>query len=204
MKFSFLFSGLLFGFAAAQNAVEVAVGAPDLFSTLVDLVVIAGLDEALSTAQDITVFAPTNGAFGKLHEGSLNLLKSEQWRPHLQNLLSYHVLPVKIFSSAITDGLTAATLTGEEVKLNLPASGGVLVNGHSNVVQADGIADNAAIHAVDSVLFPEWVYNSIVNRAISDPELSTLTKLISGLHLTGALSQHGPFTVFAPTDDAFL
>ena len=55
MKFTFILSTLLFGHSVGQNVVEVAVGAPTLFSTLVNLVVTAGLDGALSTADDITL-----------------------------------------------------------------------------------------------------------------------------------------------------
>jgi len=203
MKFNAILFALLFGYSLAQNVVEVAVGLPNLFSELVDLVVTAGLDGALSTTQDVTVFAPTNDAFDKLHEGSLNLLKTEQWRSHLQNLLLQHVIPAEVPSSAITDGLTASALNGEEVKLNL-ANGGVVVNNISNVIQADVEATNGVIHVVDTVLFPEWVSTNIVNRTVADPELTIVTKLVSGLHLTEALSVRGPYTIFAPTDEAFL
>jgi transforming growth factor-beta-induced protein len=203
MKLNFVVSALLFGYAIGQNIVEVAVGSPDL-SALVDAVVLAELDGALSTTQLITVFAPTDDAFGKLHQASLNLLKTEQWRPHLENLLLQHVLPAEVPSSDITDGIMTAALNGEEVKLNLPLSGGVIVNGIANVIQADVSADNGVIHVVDTVLFPEWVSNNIFDRAVADPELTTLTTLITGLKLTRALSFHGPYTVFAPTDEAFL
>ena len=203
MKLNLVLSALLSGYAVGQNVVEVAVGAPSLFSTLVDLVVTAGLDGVLSTDNEITVFAPTDDAFGKLHQSSLNLLKTEQWKPHLSNLLLQHVLPSEVPSSAITDGLTAAALNGEDVKLNLPASGGVVVDDSSNVIQADIPATNGVIHAVDTVLLPEWVHKNIVDRALADQELTSLVKLVNGLHLTHALSYNGPFTVFAPTDEAF-
>jgi len=203
MKLNFVVSALLSGYAVGQNVVEVAVGSPD-FSALVDAVVLTELDGTLSTTQGITVFAPTDDAFGKLHQASLNLLKTEQWRPHLENLLLQHVLPAEVPSSDITDGLMAAALNGEEVKLNLPLSGGVVVNDSANVIQADVSADNGVIHVVDTVLFPKWVSNNIFDRAVADPELTTLKTLITGLHLTRALSFHGPYTVFAPTNEAFL
>jgi len=204
MKLTIILSSLLLGLSTGENVVEVAVGSPNLFSALVDLVLTTELDGALSTTQSITVFAPTDDAFGKLHQSSIEILKSEQWRPHLKNLLLQHVLPVKVLSTDISDGLTAEALNGEQVKLNLPSSGGVLINDKSNVIQADIPADNGVIHAVDTVLFPEWVSNSIVDRAVSDPELAILTNLVVELHLTNALSVQGPFTVFAPTDKAFV
>ncbi len=203
MKFTFILSTLLFGHSVGQNVVEVAVGAPTLFSTLVDLVVTAGLDGALSTADDITVFAPTNDAFGKLNQQSLEVLKSDQYRPHLQNLLLQHVLPTEVPSSAITDGLAVAALNEEDVKLTLSESGGVIVNNIANVIQADVPAENGVIHAIDTVLFPEWVRRNIYNIASTDQDLTVLMKLISELHLATTLSIRGPFTIFAPTDEAF-
>lgn len=204
MKFNFVLLSLLLGSVIGDNVVEVAVGSPSLFSSLVDLVLTSGLDEALATTQDITVFAPTDEAFGGLHQSGLDLLKTEQYRPHLQNLLLQHIVPAVVPSSAITEGLTADALNGEEVKLNILKSGGVKVNDYANVVQADVSADNGVIHVIDAVLFPDWVSNNIFTRAVSDRELTILTKLIHGLHLTRSLSFHGPYTVFAPTDEAFL
>ena len=204
MKFTCVLAALLLGSAISQNVVEVAVSLPNTFSSLVDILITAGLDDSLSTAQDITVFAPTDGAFEKLHQSSLQLLQTEQWRLHLQNFLLQHVLPLKVPSSAISEGLRTDALNGEEVKFNVSTSGGVIVNDIASVVQADVSADNGVIHVVDTVLFPEWVSNNIVDRASGDPELTILTRLIHGLHLTRPLAFHGPYTVFAPSDVSFI
>ena len=203
MKLTFLLSLLLFGRTFAQNVVNVAVNAPDLFSTLLELVIAGGLDDTLRNADDITVFAPTNEAFAKLHQGSINLLRTEPWKPHLQNLLLQHILPIEVPSSNITDGLTATALNEEEIKLTLPATGGVVVNDVANVTQAVIQADNGVIHAVDTVIFPEWVFKSIFDRVNDDQELRSLLYFINGLRLDHVLTIRGPFTVFAPTDEAF-
>jgi transforming growth factor-beta-induced protein len=202
MKLSLALSSLLIGRAAAENVVEVAIGLPETFSTLVDLVVAAELDETLSTAENITVFAPVNAAFEDLPDEIVANLLTEEWKTHLQDVLLYHVLGSVVPSTAITDGLAAPTLNGEEITLTLPAEGGVIVNGNASVVEADVAADNGLIHAIDAVLLPSWLENSIVDRASDADDLSQLVGLVVEAGLAETLSGPGPFTVFAPTNDA--
>jgi uncharacterized surface protein with fasciclin (FAS1) repeats len=203
MKFSLALSALIVGFAAGQNVVEVAQSLPESFSTLVDVVVAADLAETLSTAENITVFAPVDDAFAALPSEVVANLLTAEWKTHLQNVLTYHVVGSVVPSSAITDGLTATTLNGEDINITLPAEGGVLINGNANVVQADVVADNGLIHVIDAVLLPSWLTNTIVDRAIAVPELSTLVELVIQAQLVETLSSPGPFTVFAPDDAAF-
>lgn len=193
MKLTILLSLLLLGRAFAQNIVTVAANAPDLFSNLVELVITAGLDDALRNADDITVFAPTDEAFGKLHQSSVQLLKTGPWKKHLQNLLLQHILPIEVPSSAITDGLVISALNDEAIKLTLPATGGVVVNDFANVTLADIPADNGVIHAVDAVIFPEWVHKSIFDRINDDQDLINFLHLINGLRLDTALETRGTF-----------
>jgi uncharacterized surface protein with fasciclin (FAS1) repeats len=146
MKLSTALSALMVTSVASQNVVDVALSLPETFSTLVDLVVAADLADALSTAEEITVFAPVNDAFGALDSTVVSNLLTEEWKLHLQDVLTYHVVGGAVPSTAITDGLTATTLNGENITLTLPADGGVVVNGNANVVQADVEADNGIIH----------------------------------------------------------
>jgi transforming growth factor-beta-induced protein len=203
MKFSLALSALIAGSAGAQNIVEVAVSLPDLFSTLVTAVVAAGLDETLATTENITVFAPVNDAFADLPSDVVETLLTEPWKAHLQNLLTYHVLGSVVPSSAITGEISATTLNGEDVNVTLTSEGGVLVNFAANVVEADVLADNGIVHAIDVVLLPSWASNTIADRAIADPTLSTLVELVVQVDLVETLSSPGPFTVFAPDDAAF-
>jgi transforming growth factor-beta-induced protein len=117
--------------------------------------------------------------------------------------LLYHVLPVEVPSSAVTDGLATTALNGEDLSFDVNEDG-IFVNSNSAVVIADVGASNGVIHAIDSVLIPSWVSNSIVDRAVGSPALTTLVDLVVGAGLAGTLSGAGPFTVFAPTNDAFL
>jgi uncharacterized surface protein with fasciclin (FAS1) repeats len=146
MKFTLAISALLAAAASAQNIVEVAVSMPETFSTLVDLVTLAGLGDALASTADITVFAPVNDAFAALPEEVVANLQTEPWLLHLQDTLSYHVLPAVVPASDVTDGLVATMLNGENITLTTPAEGEVVVNDNANVVQADVEADNGIIH----------------------------------------------------------
>jgi len=190
---------------APQTVVDIAISNSDTFSSLVNLVVQANLVDPLSTTEGITVFAPTNNAFATLADAAPEVianLRTEQWSTHLQDILLYHVLPVRVPSSGVTDGLTATALNGEDVSFT--ANGDIYVNSKSEVIIADIDASNGVIHAIDNVLIPSWVSNSIVDRAVGSSILTTLVDLVVQAGLADTLSGAGPFTVFAPTNDAFV
>mmetsp|Transcript_23247 Transcript_23247/g.55109 ORF Transcript_23247/g.55109 Transcript_23247/m.55109 type:complete len:348 (-) Transcript_23247:170-1213(-) len=207
MKFTLALSALLAAASttttSAQNIVEVAQS-DEAFSTLVDLVVQADLAEALSTGDPLTVFAPVNDAFDALPADVVANLMTDEWKLHLQNVLGYHVLAADVPASAIIDAgsVDATTLNGEDITAALVGDS-VVINEVSTVVTPDVTADNGLIHVVDTVLLPSWVSNSIVDRAVATPDLSTLVSLVTSAGLADTLSTGGPFTVFAPTNDAF-
>merc|ERR1712086_488824 len=126
-----------------------------------------------------------------------------QWMPHLQNVLTNHVIASEVPSSSVTDGLTADALSGEELTFTVNAEG-VFVNENVKVVTVDVEASNGVIHVVDNVIAPTWVSNSIVDRASASDILTTLVDLVVKANLAETLSGPGPFTVFAPTDAAFV
>ena len=144
MKFSLLLSALLVTSSTGQSIVDVAVN--NNFSSLVDLVVAADLADTLSTADGITVFAPTNDAFAALDQTVVANLKTEPWKTHLQNVLTYHVLEGTVPSSDITNGLTVPTLNGENITFDFSLGGNVVINDASTVIQADVPADNGIVH----------------------------------------------------------
>jgi uncharacterized surface protein with fasciclin (FAS1) repeats len=159
MKFSLAASLFLAASVSAQNVVDVAVSLPETFSTLVDLVTAADLVDALSTTEDITVFAPTNDAFGQLDATVVSNLQTEQWKLHLQDTLLYHVVPSVVPASAITEETTATALNGENITA-APAEGTVVINDSASVVQADVEADNGLIHVSRSAAHP---FHQIIN-----------------------------------------
>lgn len=146
--------GLFATAAPAANIVETAVGA-GTFNTLIAAAKAAGLDVALATGQNLTVFAPTDEAFAKLPAGTVeNLLKPEN-KAQLAAVLSYHVLPRKLTSHQMLAGPFHVRTIKQGGDRTLAISKGktVMVDG-ATVVKADIMADNGVIHVIDSVMLP--------------------------------------------------
>lgn len=170
------------------------------FSTLVGALSDAGLFPALSD-QDatLTVFAPTNSAFGNLPDGLIESLIPEQ----LGEVLAYHVFAeAAVQSGDLAAEQTIEALSGENIYVTANADG-VTVNGRSGVVAADVISSNGVIHGIEEVLLPNAFVN-VVEIAQKNYNLSTLVDLVAESDLVSALSDDSAnFTVFAPTNDAF-
>jgi uncharacterized surface protein with fasciclin (FAS1) repeats len=136
--------------AQAADIVDTAVGAGN-FNTLVAAVQAAGLVETLKGEGPFTVFAPTDEAFAALPAGTVeNLLKPDN-KDQLIAVLTFHVVPGKVMSTDLSNGMTAKTVQGSEI--TIMTEGGVQVNG-ANVVAADIAADNGVIHVIDKVILP--------------------------------------------------
>lgn len=177
-----------------KNIVQTAVAAGQ-FKTLVKAVEAAGLVETLSGPGPFTVFAPTDDAFAKLPDGALeSLLKNPE---SLKSVLLYHVVPGKVMAADVVKLKTAKTALGQPVQID--ASKGVRVE-NANVVKTDIAASNGVIHVIDAVIMPK---NDIIEAARSAGSFKTLLTAIEAAGLTDTLRGAGPFTVFAPTDEAF-
>lgn len=141
--------------ANAANIVETAQGA-GVFGTLLAAAQAAGLADALSTGQNLTVFAPTDEAFAKLPAGTVeNLLKPEN-KDQLVAVLSYHVLPRQLVSNQLPAGpIHVRTIkSGGDRTLAVAKSGHTVTVDNATVVQADIKADNGVIHVIDTVMLP--------------------------------------------------
>ena len=135
----------------SMNVVDKIVNNPRMFSTLKSLVVKAGLVDTLVAAKDITVFAPTNEAFAKVPQSTLNSLLANP--KLLTKVLTYHVVPKEIESKDIKEGTTRVkTLSGDT--LVIVNDGMTVMVNQSQVVKADIEASNGIIHVIDSVLLP--------------------------------------------------
>lgn len=130
------------------DIVDTAVGAGS-FNTLVAAVKAAGLVETLKSPGPFTVFAPTDDAFNKLPEGTVDSLLKDI--PKLTKILTYHVVSGKVLSSDVVNLDKATTVEGSDLKID--ASSGVKVN-EATVVTPDIQADNGVIHVIDTVLIP--------------------------------------------------
>lgn len=132
-----------------MNIVETAINAGN-FTKLVSAVQAASLVDTLSGEGPFTVFAPSDEAFSKLPEGTLDSLLQDVEK--LKGILTYHVLTGKVMSSNLSGVSTATTVNGQEVTID--ATNGVRVN-NSNVVTADIDCSNGVIHVIDTVLLPQ-------------------------------------------------
>ena len=135
--------------ASKKDIVTVAVEAGS-FTTLAKALSAAGLIDALKGKGPFTVFAPTDAAFAKLPEGTLeNLLKDKE---ALKNILLYHVVKGKVTAADVVKLKDAKTLSGKKVMITV-TDGNVMIN-ESNVSSVDIAAANGVIHVIDEVLIP--------------------------------------------------
>lgn len=213
--------------AEAGTIVDVAVGA-GTFNTLVAAVTAADLAETLSGPGPFTVFAPTDDAFAALPEGLVDALLLPENKDALVAVLTYHVLGAEVPSSDVASG-DAETLQGESITLAVGGDGSVMVN-DATVTAVDVEASNGVIHVIDTVLVPPSIdatallvadameedameedameeeaaeAGTIVDVAVGAGTFNTLVAAVTAADLAETLSAEGPYTVFAPTDDAF-
>jgi len=161
-------------------------------------------------------FPPENKAFAALPAGTLDTLLKPENKAQLVDILTYHVLPSQVLSSDLKPWQRVATVEGSTVDV-VPAGDQVLVldsNYKASVVtSADNLATNGVAHIINGVLMPpakvipgprtsEPTVN-LVELAQSVDALSTLVAAVVAGDLVDTLTSPGPFTVFAPTNDAF-
>ena len=210
------------------NIVETAIGEEALSSLVAAL---SKADEkegtdlipTLSGDGPFTVFAPTNEAFTALLESldgfdSLEDFDTDEEKDLLATILTYHVVAgTAAKSTDLSNGQKIATVQGEEVTINL--EGGVFIQDATDtdatVVIADVMASNGVVHVISKVLLPQAIIDALngeeeedlgtlVDVVVNTESLSILEAAVLKADLAGTLSSEGPFTVFAPTDDAFV
>ena len=197
-----------FGTAQAREASIVQTAAESgKFNTLVNALVATGLDGALKTGE-FTVFAPTEEAFSKLPAGTIEKLLKPENRETLVAILKVHVVPAKLTLESFTG--STSTLNGP-VELAIDAHHRPTVNGIP--IRGNSIpCTNGKILVINQVLMPvakaepkrvEPKPGNILGVAQKAGNFKILLKAIEVAGLTEVLEGDGPFTVFAPTDEAF-
>ena len=149
MVFTLLVSSSVF--AQKKDIVELAVGNDNL-STLVAAVKAAGLVETLQGNGAYTVFAPTNEAFAKLPEGTVEMLLKPENKDKLVAVLTYHVVSGKVLSTDLKNNMKAATVQGSKATIKLNKGKAKVDN--ATVVAADVLASNGVVHVIDEVILP--------------------------------------------------
>ena len=182
----------------AADIVDTAVGAGN-FSTLAAALSAADLVDTLKGAGPFTVFAPTDEAFKKLPEETVAELLKPENKAALAGILTYHVVPGAVMAEQVVGLTGATTVNGQrvDIKVNGP---NVTVDG-AKVVTTDIKCDNGVIHVIDSVILP--ADKTIPETAAAAGSFGTLIAALGAADLASTLGSKGPFTVFAPTDEAF-
>ena len=198
MRITALIVALVSGAVSAQSTIlETAAGDARL-STLVKALSASNAIETLRGDGPFTVFAPTNDAFAKIDQAALRDLLRKRNRAQLDNVLAYHVAPGSFRAADVIarSGLNMAN--GQ--RLPIAVHGDRVRVGNANVVITDIACSNGVVHVIDTVLMPESrTLPQIANRRF----FSTLLAAVEAAGLLDTLTNKGPFTVFAPTNDAF-
>jgi len=202
---------------APMSIVETAVAAGS-FNTLAQALVATGLIDTLSNSDAMfTVFAPTDEAFAKLPEGTVDALLADP--DTLTDILLYHVISDVVVDSTTAISLAGQTATmanGDDVSIAL-SDGNLLIN-DATVTGKDVFASNGVIHVIDTVLLPpteeeesaeppaqpETPTGTILDIAAGNPDFSILAAAVVAAGLDGALGHpEDTYTVFAPNNAAF-
>lgn len=183
---------------AEKDIVDTAVAAGS-FNTLAAALKAADLVGALKGKGPFTVFAPTDEAFAKLPAGTVETLLKPENKSRLQAILLFHVVSGDINASRVTKMTGANTLGGQRVELRTSKKGVMIEN--ANVIKTDISASNGVIHVIDRVIIP--ADKNIVETASAAGSFSTLLAAAKAAGLADLLGSEGPFTVLAPTDEAF-
>lgn len=134
-----------------KDIVDTAVGAGS-FNTLVAAVQAADLVETLKGEGPYTVFAPTDEAFAKLPEGTIDDLLKPENKEKLQAILLYHVVPGKVMASDVVN--LSSAKTANDMSLAVMVDGKTVKINEAQVIQTDIKTSNGVIHVIDTVLIP--------------------------------------------------
>ena len=212
-----------FAVTAQNNSVYDIVSGSSDHTTLKVAIDACSLDGVLSAAGPFTLFAPTDAAFNALPTGTVTALLNDL--PLLTQILQHHVVGDSVMSGMLSNNQVVTTLLGTDVIVTIDTSG-VYIDGVM-VTVADITADNGVVHVIGGVLVPTFgctdpiatnydvtaqvddgscIYpsNSIYDIVSNSSDHAILKLAIDTCLLDGVLSAAGPFTLFAPTDAAFL
>ncbi len=180
------------------TVVDIIVNSVD-HNTLETAVIQANLAATLSSNGPFTVFAPTDAAFDNLPDGVLDNVLADN--DVLTAILLHHVHSGNALSSDLSDGMEVSTLNDDILTVSI--DGEVVMIDMATVTVVDIIASNGVVHVVDMVLLPATEDQTVMSIIANSPAHTILEEAVLAAELDGTLSGDGPFTVFAPSDDAF-
>jgi len=180
----------------AKDCVQTLIDEPKA-STLVKYVVQANLAGALKSGT-LTIFAPSDAAFNRVDPATLQALEADP--AALTSLLQFHVVQGKVMSTDIQNEMKAASLAGDQIRLNVYSHNKAVTAQGAKVTTADVTCDNGVIHFVDHVMMPAT--KTVVQIVADDPELSTLLTAMTKAGIANEFQKEN-MTLFAPTNAAF-
>ena len=188
------------------------------FSTLVSALQEASLFDTLRGEGPFTVFAPTDDAFNAVPSETLNTLLADP--AALRDVLLYHVVPGRLLAAEVANLASIETAMGQP--LTVSVEGNVIKINEAQIIMTDIEATNGVIHVIDAVLLPPTPIEEeppaeepaaptpnddqtqdIIGIAIANGRFTKLVEAIQAADLTETLKRPGPYTLFAPTDEAF-
>jgi len=189
--------------AMADSSEDIPTNATNtgVHDTLVDALVQADLVSTLQGDGPFTVFAPTDQAFADAGI-DLDSFTTDEEIAVLTDILLYHVYTAgAVYAADVTDGLTVAMANGDDASFTV--TDGTVMIGDATVTTADVMASNGVIHVIDKVLMPPADLVDIAAVAMSTGMHDSLVAALVKADLVSTVQGDGPFTVFAPTDQAF-
>ncbi|MCQ1534879.1 DUF4430 domain-containing protein [Methanosarcina sp. KYL-1] len=171
------------------------------FTALLGAIETANLTETLKGEGPYTVFAPTDDAFAALPNETVEALQNDTV---LKDILLYHVAEGKLMEADLQNVTNVTTLQGSNLTVNATEEG--IFVGDAKIIIADIETSNGVIHAIDAVLIPPEAppeEMDIIDTAEAYGNFTALLEALETANLTETLRGEGPYTVFAPTDDAF-
>ena len=138
--------------AETRDVVDTAIAAGS-FKTLAKALDAAGLVTTLKGGGPFTVFAPTDEAFAKLPDGTLETLLKPENKEKLRRILTYHVVAGKVMASDVVKLQSARAVSGDTITVKV--EDGVVHVENATVTSADVLASNGVIHVIDSVILPK-------------------------------------------------
>ena len=189
--------------AMADSSEDIPTNATNtgVHDTLVDALVLADLVSTLQGDGPFTVFAPTDQAFIDANI-DLSTFDTDEEIAVLTDILLYHVYTAgAVYAADVTDGLTVAMANGDDASFTV--TNGTVMIGDATVTTADVMASNGVIHVIDKVLMPPADLVDIAAVAMSTGTHDSLVAALVKADLVSTMQSVGPYTVFAPTDQAF-
>jgi len=170
------------------------------FTKLVELIEMAGLKETLNTGGPFTIFAPTDDALAVLTPDMMNNMTL------LVNILKAHVTEGKVMTTMIKDNMMAESLMkGVKIRINMNTGWqrtAIAANG-AQIIMFDKMAKNGIIHGMNRVIYP-IPYGNLLDAMKMIPGLDITMRLIQFAGIESTLTGEGPFTIFAPSNNAWL